>query len=236
MRKFTIILLFLLHVLYLTSSYFIGRAGPFDGLAESVYFALAVFVYSVSFFELKRARYLLLLFYAHLGYRCIYTLPLALNNDAYLLFSGCLASLCIAIGLCGQIVFRRGRRLPQNRLVRLFLLVWLLTLTLISRMPVMLIYSVGLKSVSVFYAGMLAVMFISSALVSDGKDGLIAAQAASALVFVVPFLQMFPFGPHSIFSAYYVGGAMAGIGATVILGALVVVKNQRASVGQAIGR
>lgn len=224
MRNYAIVFLFLIQGCFLASPYFVGRASPSEAVFESGYFALAVLVYAVSFFELGRARYLLLPFYAHLIYRCVSALPPSLASGAYPFSLGCLLALIALFGVCWHIVARPGLRLPQGWLMRLFLFLWVVFLALVSRVPVMLVYSVGMKSVPAFYALVLLAAFASTALTRDRREWLVAAQASAVLIFVVPYLRMLPLGPDAIFSPLYVHGSMASIAGTALVGWLLLLR------------
>ena len=211
MRNYAVVLVFLMHECFLASPFFTREASASEAVYESWYFALAVPVYAVSLFELGRLRYLLLPLYAYSMYRCAISLPSAWTDGDHLFFAGCLLALMALAGICCHIVFRSGVRMPQGWRMRLFLLCWLIALALVSRVPMLLIYSVGLEPVAVLYAFVFSAAFVGMALGKRLGKRLVAAQSVAILIFIVPFLRLFPLGPSSVFPFWYVQGSLVAI-------------------------
>lgn len=157
MNRAIIPFLMIIHLLYISSSYVVDGLPRNEFVAQLYIFSLYVFVYLISFFKKRLIKYVVIPFYFLLMYRIALGIFPSFEAGDYSFFSMTLVSIILVVALINNVFRDRSLRIPSKTNDRVFLLLWVITISFIS------MFSAGILAKEVNkYTCAFALIFISS--------------------------------------------------------------------------
>jgi len=165
MNRYLIPLLMLIHLAYVSSKYVMLALPHSEAMAQVYIFAMYVALYSLSFFNLGKLRYLFMIPYGLLVLRISQGLIPSFQAQHYVFFSIATASIMVVALIAFNLIKNTGISFPKGTRDRVNLACWTTVVSAISPLPIML-----LKKEINTYTSMYLLLFIALFLCTQFMD------------------------------------------------------------------